>query len=413
MFFKMRQRSRHLFPVMLTYFLDNFGLAIIYPIFTPLLIKTEHAMLASTASFFERTALLGLLIAAFPFAQFFGAPLIGQFSDRFGRKRAFYITILGTALGYTFTAISITGHSLMGLFLCRFASGMFAGNLTLCLAAVADLSHDDISRTRNFSLLSAIGGLSFIIAISFGGVLSDPRIHTVFNPSFPFWIIALLSYLNLICMILLFHETHRPIRHPGINPLKGMNNLKMGIHSAELRIIYVVNFLFMMSWVGSMQFLPTFLIEHFQLSIGQITLCFVGVGAAWSLSNLFVNRSLAKRFFSGEILLGCLFLLALALLFTLMTHSLIPFLCLFLASTSLASLCWTNGLATVSIKAPLAIQGSILGINQSMSSVAAMLSPIIAGILAAFSEHAVYAFAGACALLAFWIFFSKKAYLHN
>lgn len=413
MLFNSLKNRRCFYPVLLTYFLDNFGLAIIYPIFTPLLVESEHSILSYTTPHFTRTLLLGLLIAAFPLAQFFGAPLIGQFSDRFGRKRAFYITILGTAFGYTFTALSIITHSLIGLFISRFATGLFAGNLTLCLAAIADMSPDDTTRTKNFSLISAVGGLSFIIAIAFGGILSNPGISKHFNPSFPFWITALLSYINLVCMLLLFHETHKGPRHPGINPLKGFNNLLQGVKSKELRTLYAVNFLFMIAWVGSMQFLPNLLLEQYKFHIGQITACLMGVGAGWSLSNMIVNRKLAKLYFPGQTLLACLLLLSLLLLFTLMTRGPASFLFLFFASACCASLCWTNGIATISLKAPLAIQGSILGINQSMTSIAAMISPIIGGLLAAISPHAVFAFGGIAALLAFYTLFSQKAYTHH
>jgi DHA1 family tetracycline resistance protein-like MFS transporter len=413
MLFEVQKGRRSLLPVLLTYFLDNFGLAIVYPIFTPLLVKSEHFFLSSSAPIFERTVLLGLLIAAFPLAQFFGAPLIGQFSDRFGRKRAFYITVLGTGIGYTCTAISIMNHSLIGLFFSRFSTGLFAGNLTLCLAAIADMSHDDATRTRNFSLISAIGGLSFIIAIAFGGILSDPGISHHFNPSFPFWITALLSYLNLGCVILLFHETHKVPQRPSANPFAGVRNLLRGIKSQELRIIYTVNFLFMMAWVASMQFLPATLLELFQFQVGQITLCLMGTGATWSLTNLIINRALAKRFFSGKILLVSLLLISLSLLFTMMASTAPWFLLFFFAASCCAALCWTNGLATISLKAPLAIQGSILGINQSMTSIAAMLSPIIGGFLIAINRHALYVFGGLACLIAFSLLMSHKAYEHK
>jgi DHA1 family tetracycline resistance protein-like MFS transporter len=413
MLFDTKKSRRSLFPVLLTYFLDNFGLAIIYPIFTPLLIRSEHSIITYTTPFFERTVLLGFLIAVFPLAQLFGAPLIGQFSDRFGRKRSFYITILGTALGYTATAVSITDHSLAGLFLSRFATGFFAGNLALCLASIADMSTDDTSRTRNFSLISAIGGLSFIIAIAFGGILSDPGISRHFNPSLPFWIIALLSYINLACMLLLFEETHKSVSHPGINPFKGIKNLIQGIKNKELQIIYSVNFLFMIGWVASMQFFPVLLLEHFKFQVSQITICLMFTGATWFLSNLTVNRSLAKRFFPGRTLLVSLLILALLLLLTTLVWTPAFFLPLFFAASCCASLCWTNGLATISLKAPLSIQGSILGINQSMTSIAAMLSPIIGGALAATNPHAIYGFGGAACLIAFTILLLNKAYKHR
>ena len=404
--FDEQRRRRSLFPILLTYFLDNFGLAIVYPIFTPYVLKSTHLIL----SYSERTILLGILIGAFPLAQFFGAPVIGQFSDRFGRKRAFYITILGTAIGYTFTSVSIMEHSFIGLFISRFCTGLFAGNLTLCLAAIADMSSDDVSRTKNFGLIGAIGGLSFVVAIALGGVFSDPDINRHFNPSFPFWVTALLAYINLICMILFFHETHAPVRHPGINPFKSISNIIIGLRSKELRIIYTVNFLFMLSWVASMQFLPSFLLLDFKFEIMETTLCLMMVGAIWFLTNMFINRILAKWFFPGRTLLCCLVLISVSLLFLLFANTPSVFLSLFFLSTACASLCWTNGIATISLKAPASIQGSILGINQSINSFASMLSPIIGGFLMAIQRDAIYLFGGAITLLAFGLLMSSKAY---
>ncbi|MBI3236503.1 MAG: MFS transporter [Chlamydiales bacterium] len=197
-----RLKKHDLLPVFLTYFLDNFGLAIIYPIFTPLFFQKESFFFDATTTYMQKTILLGLLIGAFPLAQFFGAPLIGQFSDRFGRKRAFYITILGTAFGYTLTAFSILEHFLSLLFISRILTGLCAGNLTICLAAIADRSVDQKIRTKNFGSIAAIGGLSFILAILLGGILSNPEHHPLFHASFTFWITAFLSYINFFFMIL-------------------------------------------------------------------------------------------------------------------------------------------------------------------------------------------------------------------
>jgi DHA1 family tetracycline resistance protein-like MFS transporter len=408
------KKQRHpLLPVFLTYFLDNFGLAIIYPIFTPLFLKTTNSILAYATPYFERTLLLGIVVGSFPLAQFFGAPLIGQFSDRFGRKRAFYITILGTAFGYFLTAISILSESLLLLLMSRFFTGLFAGNLTLCLAAVADMSPDDDSRSKNFGQIAAIGGLSFIIAIAFGGILSDPTINKHFNPSLPFWITSFLSFLNFGCMVALFHETHPAQKHPGFNPLHGLHNLKEAIRRHELRAIYFVNFLFMLAWVASMQFLPTYLFEHFNFAMGSITLTLMGIGLLWSFCNLVINPLLAKKYFPGKTLLISLFFLAILLLSILFVHHFSTFFLLFFPAVCCASLCWTNGLATVSLKASSAIQGSILGINQAMTSVAALLSPILGGLLSGINEHALYFFAGLMTLFAFVILYRAKGYIER
>jgi MFS transporter, DHA1 family, tetracycline resistance protein len=317
---------------------------------------------------------------------------------------------LGTAIGYTFTSLCVMEQSITALFISRFFTGLFAGNLTLCLAAIADMSPDDKSRAKNFGQIGAIGGLSFIVAIAFGGIFADPNIRGHFNPSVPFWITAFLSFVNLTCMILLFHETHPASRNPGVNPFKGVRNLGLGLKSKELRIIYCVNFLFLFAWIASMEFLPTLLMLDFKFQIIQVTLCLMVTGLIWSLTNICINRLLAKRFYPGRTLLCSLLLISLLLLFLLFSKGMVAFFCLFFLAVAFASLCWTNGVATISLKAPSAIQGSILGINQSINSIASMLSPMVGGLLISINKHALPIFGGAMTLLAFCLLISFKGY---
>lgn len=405
---KRRQRLS-LFPILLTYFLDNFGLAIIYPIFTPIFLSPGHLFFQETATYFHRTLLLGLIIACFPLAQFFGAPLIGQYSDRAGRKKAFVISILGTGIGYTTTALSILNNSLFFLFIGRFLTGLFAGNLTLCLASVADGSPDEESRTKNFGLLAAIGGLSFIIAIATGGILSDSQFSFHFNPSFPFWVTAILTFINLAFVIIFYKDTRPAQKDRGFNPFHGVLNLKSAVNLKNLRVIFLINFLFMFAWVGSMQFFPTFMIKHFHYQITLITIFLMLVGLIWSTTNLIINKALISRFHPGQTLMYSLLFLGVLLSGLVFAHGAPHFFSFFLPAVCMASLCWTNGLATISLKAPQELQGSILGINQSMTSAASMTSPVIGGLLAGISIHAVYVFSGIICLAACYLLYKNKS----
>ncbi len=397
-------------PIFFTYFLDNFGLAIIYPIFTPLLLNPMHPFFIESTTYVQKTVLLGLLIGIFPLAQFFGAPIIGQFSDKLGRKKAFYFTILGTAIGYTLTGWSILQNSLALLFISRLITGLFAGNLTICLASIADMSPDQHSRAKNFGTLAAIGGISFILAILLGGILADPKYNIYFNPSLPFWITAILSYLNFILMILVFQETHPPRLSTGLNPFRGIQNLTIAIRNSSLRMLYLINFCFMLSWVTCMQFFPITLIKTFHYGTGEITLSLMAIGMTWSISNLWVNRYLSNRFYPAKTLLISLAVLSACLL--LLSLSLAPalFFSVFYPATLCASLCWTNGLATVSLKASCDMQGSILGINQSITSIAAMLGPAIGGILVGLGNHTLFLFTGVCSLTALMLLYKTKIY---
>ena len=390
-------KKKRLFPVYLTYFLDIFGLAIVYPIFTPILLH-PHALFSALSSV-SRTLLIPLLIGIFPFAMLFGAPFIGQFSDRFGRKKAFFFSILGTATGYLLTAISLLYSSLVLLFISRLMTGLFASNLTLCLASIADCSLSHEVRTRNFGYIATLGGLSFILALSLGRYLSN------MDPSIPFFLTAGINYLNFICLITLFHETHQRKPPEKIQLIKTLRHLFSVIASKDLSKIYLANFLFMFAWFATMNAFNKSL-SLFSLSSNQITDVLILSGVVWVTGNFIINRALAKRFLPSKTLRVSLFFLLLILLSLALTENSSLFLLFFYPATCLAALCWTNSLANISLKAPKNIQGSILGVNQSLTSLASMLAPPFATLFA--DSSSPYLFTSLASLLSFLFLLYRK-----
>ena len=89
-----------LFPIFLIVFIDNFGYALAFNLLGPVLLKPEYGMMAASISVNVKNVLLAIIFGVFPLAQFFTAPLIGEFADIYGRKRAFYITLLGLTFGF-------------------------------------------------------------------------------------------------------------------------------------------------------------------------------------------------------------------------------------------------------------------------------------------------------------------------
>lgn len=389
-------RSRY--PVLLTYFIDNFGLAIIYPIFTPLVITAHFKFFTTPIPLEQRTIYLSFLIAAFPFAQLFGAPIIGSVSDRIGRKTAFIATITGTTVGYLISACGVLYSDIFILFIGRLWAGFFAGNLTICLASLSDQSKDVTEKTKNFSLLATTGGLSFILAIFISGSLS--RLST----SAPFVLTAFLSIINLVLMLLLFQESHPSPFKEKVRLFHGIHHVMWIIKNKSLRNVYFVYFFFMIAWVTSMLFLPGVLLRTFAVSPNILTICFASIGLLWSLSNFLVNRLLAKTLSTYRILFFSLLLLSAALFAFILPVNLPWFLFLMGVAVFGAALSWTNTLVAVSMSASSDVQGKTLGINQSIGAVAAVIGPSIGGFLASTDLQHVFLFTASCSLLAAAIF---------
>lgn len=401
--------NRCFFPVLLAFFIDNFGLYIVYPIFTPLFLKDPTGLLNVTTPFLTRNLLLGILIASFPLAQFFGAPLLGKLSDQIGRKKVFIMTISGGIIGYFLTGIGIHFKELSLLWTGRTLAGFFAGNLTLCLAAIADITKSEKDRTVNFGWIGIMGGLGFVLAIFIGSSLSNPDIVPWFRPGIPFFITSGLSVINLFLMIRYFKESRDVKPHDQAPFKKGLDTIFSSIRNARVGLIYIVYFLFMLGWITSMQFLSAYLIDLFDASQNRITLTFILIGVTWSFANFIINPLLSLLFKPHRIFFFGLTLLAIFMVLTLIHKE--PFL-LFLTYFVIASLCaalaWTNGLATLSILGAAKSQGAILGVNQSLVAIASIIGPLIGGFLAGVDIHRLYFFTASCALLGALLLFVRS-----
>jgi len=160
---------RDLSVITFTAFLNFIGLTIAIPIFTPLCLDQAHGIIATGTSVPVRTTILGFLLGIFPLCQFFAAPILGTFSDRYGRKKVLVFSLAGMLLGSIIMALSITVSNLTLAFLSRIIMGGFSGSLAVTQSAIADIS-DENSRAQNFGLIGAAFGASLFIghwAVSF------------------------------------------------------------------------------------------------------------------------------------------------------------------------------------------------------------------------------------------------------
>ena len=94
----MKNKKFTILPIFFTVFLDLLGLGIVIPILPAVLLDPRSAVLPFSYDFSTRTLIYGFLIASYPLAQFFGAPILGTLADQKGRKKLLTISLIGTLL---------------------------------------------------------------------------------------------------------------------------------------------------------------------------------------------------------------------------------------------------------------------------------------------------------------------------
>lgn len=367
-----------LFIIFLTVFIDMLGVGIIIPVIPVIFFDPDSAFFATEVSTTYRSVTYGFLIACFPFMQFFGAPILGTISDRFGRKPILTMSLLGTMIGYALFAWAVLQQNLLLLFISRMIPGFMGGNIAIILSSIADVS-DEESKTKNFGLVGMAFGIGFILGPTIGGILADESVYSGFSHATPFWFTAILTLINLIFVQVAFPETLKEPSVSKISPFRGIQNIALSFKVPKLRYIFMVVLLLSLGFSFFTQFFSVYLIQEFSFSEKNIGLLYGWIGLWLAFTQGVIVRKLSDRFQSTQLLSVTIIGLSLSLLVLLVPsealwfYLLNPFVAIFQGTTS------PNLISLISSQAGAERQGEILGINQSMNSLGQMIPPLIAG----------------------------------
>jgi DHA1 family tetracycline resistance protein-like MFS transporter len=166
--------------ILVTVLIDMVSIGLIIPVLPPL-VGTFTSSQADQAFWF------GAVMFAFGIANFFGSPILGALSDRYGRRPILLLGFTGLALSFFVTAMATT---LAVLIVVRLFSGALMANAAVANAYVADITAP-ADRARRFGLLGAMFGLGFILGPVLGGLLGNIDLHL------PFFVAGGLALLNL------------------------------------------------------------------------------------------------------------------------------------------------------------------------------------------------------------------------
>jgi DHA1 family tetracycline resistance protein-like MFS transporter len=187
--------SRHAVTfALITVFLDMVGFGIIMPVLPKLIEDVGHMDLA------QASIIGGWMFVAFSLAQFAFSPLMGNLSDRFGRRPLLLLAIFGLGLDFLFSALAPT---LFWLFVGRVLAGVCGSSYVIANAYIADVTAPD-DRARAYGLMGAAFGVGFVLGPAIGGLLGE------FGPRVPFFVAAAVSGLNFIYGWFVLPETLPP-----------------------------------------------------------------------------------------------------------------------------------------------------------------------------------------------------------
>ena len=421
--------ARALPSALFTVFLDAIGVAILIPLYVALVLPGPHQIIPPSWSISQGFIMVGWLTGIYSLCTFLAAPILGQLSDKYGRKIVLGLSIVGTAIGYALFAIGVVQKNIPLLFLSRAIDGITGGNIAIGRAIISDISTPK-TRTRNFGLIGAMFGIGFVLGPYLGGRLSAPSIpfinvaghqllHTPtwFSPAVPFWFATILASINALLVFTVLPETHMHKHNRKIDWTKSLSDIKKAVTMPGIRSVVPITFLF----TGGFTFFTTFFSFTMVRNIPGFTPA--NVADYFSLIGIWIAvfqgaliPLLAKRFKNYQIIRFSMFGVAASVLFLLTIHSTrgailaSPLIPMFVAMNM------ANLIALVSSVADYKIQGEVMGINSSAEALGQGIPAVMSGYIASVAvclprvgAACVVVFAG----LMFWVIVKPKYILHD
>ena len=220
--------------ILVTVLLDSIGIGLIFPVMPDLIEDVTGGSLSQAALWG------GILTAAFALMQFLFGPIMGNLSDRYGRRPILLASLAIMALDYLVMAVAGT---LWLLFAGRLVAGISAATHSTATAFMADISPPD-QRAKNFGFIGAAFGVGFVAGPLLGGLLAE------IDTRAPFWAAAILAAANLVLGWFVLPETvtdenRRAFSWARANPLssfKAIGHLPGLGRYLALHFVYTVAF---------------------------------------------------------------------------------------------------------------------------------------------------------------------------
>jgi MFS transporter, DHA1 family, tetracycline resistance protein len=368
--------------IFITMLIDIIGLGIIIPVIPKLIKELIHGDISEAAKYG------GWLLFAYAITQFIFSPLIGNLSDKYGRRPVILISLFGFSLDYLLLAFSPT---ITWLFVGRIIAGITGASITTASAYIADISTPE-NRAKNFGLIGAAFGLGFIIGPVIGGFLGQ------YGARIPFYAAAVLCLLNFLYGLFILPESldqehRRDFSWKRANPVGAILSLKkyptlIGLIVATF-ILYVASHAVQSNWSYFTIYKFGWDEKMVGISLGVVGLL---VGVVQGGLIRWINPKLGnqKSIYIGILLYALgMFLFAFASQGWMMFAFLVPYCLGGISGPALQSV--------ISEQVPANEQGEIQGTLTSLMSASAIIGPPMMSYLFYFFTHkeAPFQFAGA------------------
>jgi MFS transporter, DHA1 family, tetracycline resistance protein len=395
------KKHPQLFPIYLVNFIGTLGFSIVLPFLVFVVMK-----------FGGDAIVYGLLAATYPLFQLIGAPILGKWSDRYGRKKVLLLSNAGTSIGWVLFLFALflpakvfnIDLPLLGtfviilpilmLFFARAIDGITGGNISVANAYLSDISSNE-TRSKNFGKMAISSNLGFIVGPAIAGILGG----TVFGPILPVLTALILSLITIIVLAFMLKES-KPSSAEILVP-EGETISKVFAQECKecydtansknpgLRIVFklkYISFLLVLYFLIFLGFniyyasFPIHAVNDLKWSITQLGIFYAVLSGIMVLVQGPVLRKALRKFSEeklviiGSIILGTNFILFVSNNIIMVYGAAV----LFAVGNGLM---WPSFMSILSKRAGTILQGSVQGVAGSFGGLASIIGLTLGGLL--------------------------------
>ncbi len=351
---------------------------------------------------------VGCIVTTYAVCQLFAGPVLGRLSDRYGRRPLLIVSQIGTFIGFCILGVA---RSLPLIFLSRFIDGITAGNLTLAQAYISDVTEPE-NRAKAFGVIGIAFGLGFLFGPAMSGFLAK------YDYAYPAYAAAALSFTSILCTYFLLPQVV-----PHADEESGPGGKRLGLldwgayaeyfRRPELREVLLQFFSFCAMFMLFISGFALFAERRFLHNGHPFGPTEVGYLYAYSgLLGIFIQGGLlgrlVKRFGESALARAGFVSSALGLAVLAFLHPIALIIPVFTFIAFGTGVLRPTLTALVTKHVSRKEQGVVLGLTQSLNSVASILAPLASGFLIDRGALAAWALIAGC-FSAVGLFFSRRA----
>jgi DHA1 family tetracycline resistance protein-like MFS transporter len=377
----MSARKPAIIFILITALIDSISFGIIIPVFPDLIMSMENCDLSHAA------VIGGWMMFGFAISQFLFSPVLGNLSDKYGRRPVLLASLFGFGLDYILLSIAPT---VGWLFLGRVIAGIMGASYTTATAYISDISTNE-SKAKNYGMLGAAFGLGFILGNPIGGFLAELGVRA------PFIACAVLSLLNWVYGYFVLPESlkpenRRPFSWKRANPIGAFYQMNKYRSIIGLLVCFFLLYLAATAVMSNWQYYAMY---KFEWNARQVSFSLMVVGIMVAVVQGFLVRVLNPRIGNTNAVIVGLVLYTLGML----SFGLAPtgfYMLLAIVPYCLGGINGPAMQAIMSSSVPKNSQGELQGIITSVQSLTAIIGPpMMAGIFSYYTSGKTVIFPGA------------------